>query len=160
MPFLPHIAHWIRVHTSSYLPHSCIRITHPCCVASDLTLSPVRVNTVYFPIHWGWAWPCDILWPMESGLKWGCTCSELNSQQVNFHFLLPSSNFAIRTTWPKVAFASRMRLTGAKPSWPAAWHRAAQAYHRPIKQKLNAYCFKLPSFGVTQQCCNDSWAIY
>lgn len=107
----------------------------------------LRVNRVYSTSHWGWAWPCDFLWPTQSGLTWGCACSEPKSQEAEWIPLsLSPRHLAMRTTWPKVALqkgGSPLNPTGGLESSPADLqpHRAALAYHRPMKQKRNACCF-------------------
>lgn len=46
--FLPHQSPRICAHTSSC--PTCIRITNPCCMASDFALAPVRVKGYSFPL--------------------------------------------------------------------------------------------------------------
>lgn len=86
----------------------------------------LRVNRVYSTSHWGGAWPCDFLWPMQSGLTWGCACSEPKSQEAEW---IPLSLSRLASCYEnnmtQSCLAKRWRPTkpywwpGAKPSWPA-----------------------------------------
>lgn len=106
-------------------PHSscppCVRITHPCPVASNCAISPVGIGWGIFshPLRLGMTmWHP---WPMESGHKW--LGWSLRGRSV-FRSLLPFWQFAMRTTWPIAAVPRRMRhikpnpRPGAKPGRP------------------------------------------